>query len=188
MNNISLYLFSRYDCARQNVFSQNFIDQSDQRWLSLCINRSIKKGSFLKTKLSASIVKPATAMTLPSSLISPIGRLTLLSISLKVTVGPTSGNSSWQRRGSILRIQWQQSAGAGENADIHTAVSLISHHILEETKHVEKWRKTCKEMRLLIPLLSPCIWALINLRHDTSDLFLKNNKKSRTTKKTPKKH
>lgn len=153
-----------------------------------------KIGSFLKTKLPASNSRPATAMILPSSLIYPIDRLTLLSISPKVTTGPTSGSSSRQRRGSILCIQWQQSVGAGENADIHTAVSLISHHILEETKHVEKWRKTCNEMRLLIPSLSACIWALINLRQGTpcspvENLLLKKKQKNNNPppKKTPQK-
>lgn len=43
---------------------------------------------------------------------------------------------------------------AGVGAEISAAGSVISHHILEKTKHGEKRRKTRREMRLLIPSLS----------------------------------
>lgn len=47
----------------------------------------------------------------------------------------------------------------------HVAISLISRHSLVKTKQGGKREKAWREMRLLIPLLSACIWALINLRY-----------------------
>ena len=62
---------------------------------------------------------------------------------------------------------YELSVDAGVGADISAAVSVISHHILEKTKHGEKRRKARREMRLLIPSLSVHIWALVNLRQGT---------------------